>query len=585
MFEKPIFIAILLFLVGCNDQGTNGLEGNNNLTNLGINGSKNNIISEPLGSQLKSSDGTPLLNRVMSVSDPMRNPNWNWTQDKIDTLYITSYDEPKYIRRPYYGSSSIKPFFTGTDGSRDIWPKDGWELVLRDFGTSQYHVSTPYFILYNKHIGLLRYFFFGNLVSDQITHAVATLSVKDPVSSPIFALTNSAGQFLNNYQPSNQHTISAYYQDQWNVMDFRIAGFDPNIHSKYARFIIDVDAYKNFDLNAQGTLDLNGVLGRGGSTHSSFVETLGSGVKLYKNIAKGYKDIKDAQETFRDMIKFAESDENNEAWWSDILAGAATVGATSWIPALGPVVGVAKFVLGGGSSQSRQPKPITLTGGLSLKGTISSTSNISQLEFIVPGAQVNNPDQAASYNELPLYNNKTGVFNLVRAPKATGKAWGECYSTRYFTRPTMRNTFSSSLVINYDKPAGGEPILNRVPPGGQRCETFYGFIQYNVWLDYVKNEHIFNDNEQLKMAFTFGDKKTATDYRDITDGTASVIVQFTDIDQWYANAVGAWATYFDGLGVLATLHVKNGSSAAPVQLLKEYPVVYGQMENLGVTYY
>src|SRR5699024_10497489 len=343
MYKKLSFlgVAILLLFSACQDQGTSGLNGPNHFSATNMNKA---VASLPLGTQLNTRRDDLLLNRVMSVSDPMRNPNWDWTTDTIDTLNITSFSNPKHIRRPYYGSSSIKPFFTGADGSRDIWPQDGWELVLRDFGTTQYQVPTPFFILYNKNIGVLRYFYFGNLVSQQITHAVATLSIKDPASSPIFALTDSVGQYLNGYESSNQYTISEYYQDQWNVMDFRIAGFDPDIHSKYARFIIDVDAYQEFNLTAEGKLAIEGVLGGGGSTHSSFVETLLSGVKLYKNIAKGYKDIKGAQETFKDMIKFAESDENQNAWWSGILASAATVGATAWIPALGPIVGVANFI-------------------------------------------------------------------------------------------------------------------------------------------------------------------------------------------------------------------------------------------------
>src|SRR5699024_2375764 len=139
---------------------------------------------------------------------------------------------------------------------------------------------------------------------------------------------------------------------------------------------------------------------------------------------------------------------------------------------------------------------------------------------------------------LPLYDKKTGVFNLVRAPKVNGKAWGECYSSRSLQR-SHSNFSSSSLMINFEKSKDGMPIVNRPPPGGSRCETFYGFIQYNVSLDYVKNNIIYNDNEQIKMAFTFGDEKAATAFENITDGTASVIVQFTSRDQWYSNAVGS----------------------------------------------
>ncbi len=566
-----LILAAVLLIVSCDNSSINSLQKEESLSSL------------PVGTMLKAEDGTFLMNRVMSVSDPMRDPNWNWTTDTIDTLYITSYADPKLIRRPYYGSSAIKPFFTDGQGHRDIWPEDGWKLVLRDFGTTAYQVPTPFFILYNKHLGILRYFFFGNLVSEQITHAVGHLSIKGS-NSPFFTLADSTGHFIDNYNVYKQHTISEYYQDQWNVMEFRMAGFDPDIHSKYARFIIDVDAYKNFDLNVQGSVNLKGVLGSGGSTHSSFLETILQGVKLYKSISKGYKDIKNAQESFKDLIKFAESDEHKDAWWSDILASAASVGATSWIPALGPIVGVANFILGGGSSQSRQPRPITLTGGLELKGTISSTSDISQLEFIVPGSKVDNPDLMASYNELPLYHEKPGVFNLASIPQVEGKAFGDCINnSSSISKSSPTSPATSSLVINYEEQQNDNPTINRVPPGGN-CDTFIGYIQYFVTIDYVTNSLVFNSNKLVEMAFTFGEEKEAISYIDITDGTAVVAVEYNRKDVW-ATMVTAWTGYFKGLGIMVTLEPKNSPTVAPVQILKEYPVNYGEMENLGITYY
>lgn len=592
MRNKITFLYIIiasLLLFSCKDQGTNGLA-ENNRKDSEINNSKNksSITSKPLGTQLTSSDGTPLVNRVMSVSDPMRDPNWDWTQDKIDTLYITSYDDPKHIRRPYYGSGSVKPFFTGEDGTRDIWPEDGWELMLRDFGTSQYHVSTPFYILYNKHLGILRYIYFGNLVSDQITHATGTLSIKGSVRSPLFTLTDSTDQYLNDYNVYEQHTISKYYQDQWNVMDFRLAGFDPDIHTKYARFIIDVDAYQDFALNAGANLSLDGTLGSGGSTHSQFLSTALAGVDLYKNLSKEFKDIKTAQENYTEMLEYAEN--NSNAWWSGILATAATVGATSWIPALGPAVGVARFLLGGGSSQNRQPKPITLAGRMQLEGTISSTTDINQLEFIAPGAKVNNPDQAANYNELPLYNKKPGVFNLTDAPSVSATAFGDCISSSSGHQLNELNNLTtdpSSLIIQNEKPVPHTeaiPEPHRPPPGGS-CETFIGYIKYHITsLDYVINRDIFKNNEQVEAAFTYHDKE-ATEYMDVTDGSAVVNVQFNDLATWN-TWVTVWKAYFKGVGISAQLPLKDvPSSVTPVSILKSYNPDYGEMENLGISYY
>jgi hypothetical protein len=196
-------------------------------------------------------------------------------------------------------------------------------------------------------------------------------------------------------------------------MDFRVAGFDPDINTKYARFEIDNDAYTDFDFNGEANGTLKGYLGPGGSTHSQFLKILNSAKRLYADISTGFKDVKTAQENFKDMEEFAHNAKNKNKWWSSILSSIASVGATSWIPALGPLVGVVNFIMGGGSHLNRQPRPISLTGRYKLKGTLSQQSDINAFEFIVPGAKIDNPQQAASYNELPLYNKKEGVFNLV----------------------------------------------------------------------------------------------------------------------------------------------------------------------------
>lgn len=87
------------------------------------------------------------------------------------------------------------------------------------------------------------------------------------------------------------------------------------------------------------------------------------------------------------------------------------------------------------------------------------------------------------------------------------------------------------------------------------------------------------------MAFTFGDDKAATSYVNITDGKASINVLFTNLNKWYGNTWAGWEKYFDGLGVMVTLHPKNSSGVSPVQILKEYSVRYGNIERLGVDYH
>lgn len=378
-----------------------------------------------IGTQLKAADGTPLLNRVISLSDPNRNPNWDWTDCGHNVDLYTIALGHKSVSLPYCKSSSpIFGFFeVHPTGQVDIHPKDGWRLVLRDFGTPQRNVSVPFFILYNRNTGLLRYIYFATTTNYRVSSVTGTLSFTGSIHAPLFTLADSSGQFVNNYDIYQTNTLAKYYPYSWNVIDFRIAGYDPDIDTKNAKFTLNVSGSTKFNLKATGQVGIHGILGVGGSTHSNIFKTVfDKSVTLYKDIAKGYKTINDAQETFEDLLDF--SGKHKDAWWSNIISSVASVGATSWIPALGPIVGIANFIMGGGSSMAPQPRPITLTGKLKIKGKLLGPSSITQLEFIVPGANVTNPNRAARQNKLPLYNKKIGIFNLAHTPVVSAEAWG-----------------------------------------------------------------------------------------------------------------------------------------------------------------
>lgn len=94
-----------------------------------------------------------IVNAPLMPNDPNFDPNWDWTLNERYDLYvlgangIISYPN---IDLPYfsiYGPAGEK-FHNDTTGVRDIYPRDGWVLLFRDFGTPTRGVPIPNFILY-----------------------------------------------------------------------------------------------------------------------------------------------------------------------------------------------------------------------------------------------------------------------------------------------------------------------------------------------------------------------------------------------------------------------------------------------------
>ena len=92
------------------------------------------------------------MNRPMDNNDPNRDPNWVWYEanQRFVTLYPAGLP-PQDVTLPFFDNTGpATAFITDlTDGPMDIYPNQGWELVLRDFGTPQTQQPIPFFILYN----------------------------------------------------------------------------------------------------------------------------------------------------------------------------------------------------------------------------------------------------------------------------------------------------------------------------------------------------------------------------------------------------------------------------------------------------
>lgn len=347
------------------------------------------------------------LNRVVGRDN--RDPNWDWTLNTTYTLQTHSQTFTG-VRLPYYSNSGPAAVLLNDSTGRDIYPADGWELVLRDFGP----VPIPFFILYNKYRGILRVFFFSTLQST-FSSAVGRLTFQSTSTARTgahFTLSEKT-VFLDNYNPARaQVVVGAIQPQQWGFFDFDVSGYDPGIATKDdPTFVFEITGVTQSDLTATGTVNLTtGPVSANTNMRpgSSFID---SAFSVIDNVNKRHASVKKFRETIDQQV-----DASSGAWWAAPLRAIRSLTTKSWFLSLGPVAGFLDFVLGGGSSKSTLPFPLATEGTVSLRGEISTQTAVYDLIFRAPGSRHLTPVIDADSNVLPLYDVPLGVFNVTTRP-------------------------------------------------------------------------------------------------------------------------------------------------------------------------
>jgi|GEM_PF-4990249 len=498
----------------------------------------------------------------MSINDRNRNPNWDWTINQPDTLYPITLGEV-IVDKPYFdNTTSAFTYMYNGYTYPDIKPEDGWVLLLRDFGDPDGEIGTPYFILYNKYRGILRFFIFGssdNIPQSGLDYVSARLYMSNSdANASFFTLTDSVESYTNSVHSISEQSIDQLFQkDQWNFFDFYIGGDYPNLSATYDKFEIQLNAYQSFNFNATASLDVNGYIGtdQGGTTHANYVvDGLQTGVKLYESISKGFKDVQVAKTNYDSLLSFA--NRNKGKWWEPYLQSIGQLGAQDWIPALGPLVGALNFITGGGSSSnfaSYLPLPVSLSGNLVFNGTLNSQTAVTQpITFIVPGASVQDSSFSASVNELTFYHGPVGNFNLQQPVYVTADANSTCLDS-----PTISP--------------------NSIGPGGG-CQSFDGEITYHMQITPVFNTTIFS-SEDIYAVFPDKSNPSNSNLIQVSYGEADYTKHFSD-ETYYNEAIDAnnWEneSNFPFAGLKVILHPRN-SGIEPVTILHKYTPDFGTL--------
>jgi hypothetical protein len=401
---------------------------------------------------------------------------WDWREETFELhIYnsVLNTTTTSIKDSPFFLNGFIdQPNTNHLGGStfKDNAPEDGWELVLKNFGTPNQGITMPFFILYNRYSGKLRSFSFLSS-PDQIDEVETTLAFYTIAG----IITHVNASLENSFLPMD--AIAGYsdkslmienlniFQDNggiWLFADIPTT-YDP-CTCKYSSGLI----FKNRSINTENvtlTIEGGGTIEEiitGGTVSSSAlslknfnINNLQAGIKkgttAYKSVGKLVTDIdKQLVKWFKtkaspqleneamnslglseinsgniqQVMNFLENSEGIEAF--DIITKAKKAGPASilpkWlkdiVPYAGAIAGFVDFFI---ARPSPAPQPMRFEAKLNFvaNGEITDIQNLQSNSFLMPGAKQENINP----NLFPIYQNNLGVINLIQQPDALFDTW------------------------------------------------------------------------------------------------------------------------------------------------------------------
>ena len=298
------------------------------------------------------------------------------------------------------------PFYT--DGHplntypQDMWPRDGWILAYRDFGSPSDAPPMPFFALYNKYRGILRVMFY-NAPNVSYTYYKADLSfVSASASGALLTFTDPKRVSLDDYDAEKQESFMGMATQfrGWIHADLVVFGYDPTAHPD-ARFRVQIFGIDESSLSLESTVftltelatDSNPAASQ--STLDDAIAAFNRGHKWYKSVSEGLTALEEAAET------------NEDHWWKPLVKSIVSLPIATYAPYIAGLLGFVSFFIGG-SSKPAPREPLTFSGSLQMQGEVVLTRPIVAADLaLFPGTS--EPHYYRPVQPIPW-----GVFNLTR---------------------------------------------------------------------------------------------------------------------------------------------------------------------------
>lgn len=276
--------------------------------------------------------------------DPQGHPIFDWVNP--EKYWIKSLLNSDKITNPFF--DLVNPSVRTLRENKDMYPKDGWELILKSLGlpvdAPNYNCSlaaqailnpyndivlNPYFILYNKYTGVMRVIVACHHVETGFNAAKIVIKHRNEVfQSSNLDMYKATDEMplkpLDRFDENPQLVSVAEYMansDHWFYADFQMF-YDPCICNFKSELHVEVYLVTKATITLTGTLDgkiedladyekgKGGKVPTEGNNSFSLDDAIGIGKKAVKsyNDAKGYRDDINKQ-----LDKWKNADKNNNS--------------------------------------------------------------------------------------------------------------------------------------------------------------------------------------------------------------------------------------------------------------------------------
>jgi len=376
-----------------------------------------------------SLDVTPMS--IIDPNDPNFDPDWDYANPSTTTAEIFYGQRVNGQLAP--STEVLLPWFSAgnpiNNEDKDYLPELGWALYLKDFGTPERPAQTPFFVLYNKYSGVLRFFVYNyrvrNLGEQSKTYYVAELGFNN-VSNYNSSLSFYASEeefTKENINPNLRQVVvtKKNVSDTWLNFDFVM------MH--------DTD-YKELLLNVYGANQTDLDLGSDFSTLTAISSVGASSTSLTgfgTAMEKGYeytsttKSLLDAVDKLREKLGPNGDSQANTAKLNNPSSSVPVVNAnepntvvqpfvigtiTAALAVVQGAIGVAKSFIGGKNTTKNTQTSIQFDGIVNTTGTSTLSNNLYSIQFH------QDPQAMLTANRyVPVFQGQVGVMAALSQAK------------------------------------------------------------------------------------------------------------------------------------------------------------------------
>lgn len=362
---------------------------------------------------------------ITDVNEQNANKNWKWDDPTLTNVKL--YFKPKVNGVPSPSIERPLPWFTFgnplNNSDKDYRSELGWVLYLKDFGTPDRPAQTPFFALYNRYSGILRFFVYNYRTQDlsegSKTYYIGKLSYTNPDKhNGTLSFLAPPEQFVLDKEDKDNSLVCVTKKnssDIWMNFDFLLAK-----PAELAQTLVE-SVKLNLSIFGANETEMNLGSDFSNITAKSVVGGAGKSSDFSKFVNGGVEYTTSGSALLESINKLQESSSSKVQSKADLSVKAGNSSETSRLRAVIPVATVAtavsvvkglfgfvKSFVGGTKSGTNTQSSLQYNGIVKTTGSAILSNNLYNLQF-----SLEKSDPTSSGYYVPLYEYPIGILRAL----------------------------------------------------------------------------------------------------------------------------------------------------------------------------